>query len=143
MTIYHTTDLTSDIYKDALAIRMEVFVNEQQVPESLEIEGEEDAIHFVLYDDNSVPLGTVRLVSKDKDTMKIQRMAILKSARAKGAGKKLMNYAEYIAKSKGATTLVLGGQLHALPFYESLGYSISSDLYLDAGIEHKDMIKHL
>ncbi|HDU1156663.1 TPA: GNAT family N-acetyltransferase, partial [Listeria monocytogenes] len=43
----------------------------------------------------------------------------------------------------GLTTLKLGAQVTAIPFYEKLGYKTCSGLFLDAGIEHKEMKKTL
>ena len=37
------------------------------------------------------------------------------------------------------TGVALGAQLHAIPFYERLGYVASGEVYLDAGIEHRWM----
>ena len=49
--IKRTKDTMSQIYLDALFIRHEVFVKEQQVPIALEIDEQEaKAIHFVLYE---------------------------------------------------------------------------------------------
>jgi ElaA protein len=34
---------------------------------------------------------------------------------------------------------LLGSQIHALKFYEQLGFKAFGPIYLDAGIEHRDM----
>lgn len=138
-----STDLTSNTYKDALAIRMDVFVKEQEVPKEMELEYEDECIHIVIYNDDAKAMGTVRLKPLEDLVMKIQRMAVLKEYRGQGVGRQLMLYAEKVARAMGATTLLLGAQVQAIPFYESLGFSICSDMYLDAGIEHKDMDKKL
>ncbi|MDT2830972.1 GNAT family N-acetyltransferase [Vagococcus carniphilus] len=142
MTIKHTEDIHTTIYEDALAIRKEVFVTEQQVPLSLEIEDEEVCVHFVLYEDNE-PAATVRLFPKDKSTYKIQRMAVLKLHRQKGFGREIMIAAENYAKISGKTQTILGAQTHALAFYESMGYEAFGDEFLDAGIKHFNMKKEI
>ncbi|UUV99882.1 GNAT family N-acetyltransferase [Vagococcus luciliae] len=139
--LLHTNDLNSTIYHDAKEIRLNVFVKEQNVPKSIEIADEELAIHCVLYNENKKPLGTVRLLPIDKTTMKVQRMAVAKEARGKGVGKQLMTYVEDVAKQYHVSTLILGAQLHAFDFYQSLGYKPFGDTYLEANIEHQNMKK--
>ncbi len=140
--IKETSNLSSQTYQDALTIRKEVFVDEQQVPLSIEIDQEDVCIHFVLYD-NEVPQATVRIQEKDNLVYKIQRMAVLKSARKKGYGRQLMTYVEEFAKHNHMNELMLGAQDHAIPFYEALGYQVFGEEYLDAGIKHFDMKKEL
>ena len=142
ITIKHTEDIHTTIYEDALAIRKEVVVTEQQVPLSLEIEDEEVCVHFVLYENNE-PAATVRLFPKDKSTYKIQRMAVLKKSRKKGFGRDIMVAAEEYAKIFGKTQTILGAQTHALAFYESMGYEAFGDEFLDAGIKHFNMKKEI
>ncbi|MGX6971071.1 GNAT family N-acetyltransferase [Vagococcus bubulae] len=139
--LFHTEDLNSTVYHDAKTIRLNVFVKEQHVPESIEIANEDQAIHCVLYDDNQHALGTVRLLPIDSTSMKVQRMAVEKEARGSGVGKQLMMYAEEVAKQYHTSTLILGAQLHAFDFYQSLGYEPFGDTYLEANIEHQNMKK--
>ncbi len=140
--IKQTESVHSTIYQDALEIRKDVFVIEQRVPISLEIEDEAMCVHFVLYEDET-SVATVRLFPKDKDTYKIQRMAVLISARKKGYGKLLIEAAENYAKEMGITQIMLGAQTQALAFYKSLGYEAFGDEFLDAGIKHFNMIKEI
>lgn len=140
--IKHTSDITDSIYQDALKIRMTVFVEEQAVPHELEIEDEEICVHCVLYTEEG-PQATVRLYPLSDGRMKIQRVAVLKSARRKGYGQDIMTYSEELASSLGAKEIILGAQLQAIPFYESMGYVAHGETYLDADIEHKDMSKSI
>jgi len=68
---------------DAKPIRMEVFVQEQNVPADLEMD-ERDVVclHAVAYDAAGRPLGTGRLLPDGH----IGRMAVLRSARGAGVG---------------------------------------------------------
>ncbi|MEG0254891.1 GNAT family N-acetyltransferase, partial [Vagococcus sp.] len=142
LTMKYTKDINSTIYQESLAIRKEVFMNEQQVPLSIEVNDEDKCIHFVLYEDG-VPQATVRLYPKSKDTFKIQRMAVLKSARNKGFGQYIMTEAEKYAQKIGMTTLILGAQTHALSFYEKMGYKKFGDEYVVSKINHYNMKKTL
>lgn len=142
MNIKQTTDIHSTTYQDALTIRQDVFVKEQNIPLAIEIDQENECLHFVLYDNNQ-PQGTVRLLDKGNNIFKIQRMAVLKKSRKKGYAKELLLFAEKSAKGNGATKIILGAQESAVGFYESIGYTIESDAYFEAGIKHFDMSKKI
>lgn len=143
MNIKWTNTTESIIYKDALAIRYKVFVDEQKVPADLEIdEFEDSSLHLVLYEENQ-PVATARIYELANDTYKVQRVAVLKEHRTSGIGTLLMQEIERKAKTLKAVKLTLGSQNSAIPFYEKLGYEISSDEFMDAGIPHHSMTKTL
>jgi len=138
-----TEDLNSNTYKDAIAIRHEVFVNEQNVPENLEIdELEDETLHIVLYDDTQ-RVATARILELEDNIYKIQRVAVSRDYREKGLGKQLMNEVENKVRELGGQKLTLGSQNTAIPFYEKLGYSIEGNEFMDAGIPHHTMVKTL
>ena len=138
-----TTDLDSEIYEDAKAIRFKVFVDEQEVPEELEIdELEADSHHLVIYLDGK-EIATARIYEIDEDFYKIQRVAVYKDLRGSGYGALAIQKAEERVREFGGNKVLLGAQLQALPFYEKLGYSVVSEEYLDAGILHRDVVKNL
>ncbi|MCD2138734.1 GNAT family N-acetyltransferase [Salinicoccus halitifaciens] len=135
---------TKDLYDYCLDIRMKVFVEEQDVPADIEVDEHEDiCTHFVLFDDSGEPVGTVRYRPLEDGMIKIERMAVLKPHRGKGYGYDLMEGVHRHAKSAGYKSAKLGAQVHAIPFYEKLGYSVASDEFDDAGIPHKYMIREL
>lgn len=138
-----TEDLTSQIYKDALAIRQTVFVDEQNVPEELEVDDlEEKTTHVVGYQDG-VACVTARIYEVETDTYKVQRVAVLKDFRKLGIGYKIMKEIERYAKELNGKKLKLGAQDHALAFYEKAGFNVHGEGFLDAGIPHHTMIKSL
>ncbi|MBN6887506.1 putative GNAT family N-acyltransferase [Cytobacillus horneckiae] len=127
---------------DAFKVRKEVFVYEQDVPMEEEIdEHEQEATHFVLYDENE-PGGAGRFRIVD-GYGKIERVCVRKETRKGGSGKKIMLSIEDHARAQGIDTLKLHAQTHAIPFYEKLGYEVISDEFLDAGIPHRTMKKNI
>jgi len=121
------------------SIRLQVFVEEQQVP--LELEWDNDdatAIHFLAYSKGRA-IGTARLL----DNGHIGRMAVLKDYRKQGVGCQLLKACEETALNKGVMKTRLNAQEQAIPFYEKHGYSVSSGKFMDAGIPHKTMHKKL
>ncbi|MCE5973383.1 GNAT family N-acetyltransferase [Sinirhodobacter sp. WL0062] len=124
------------------ALRRTVFIEEQNVPEELEIDDLDDiAIHLLAFVDDR-PVGTARLFAKG-EAGKIGRVCVLPEARGTGLGAALIHAACQHLKDRGCTTARLGSQIHALPFYEKLGFAAFGPIYDDAGIPHRDMMKRL
>lgn len=143
MIIRITKDTLSSIYLDALSIRQAVFVTEQQVPLALEIDQDEaKSIHFVLYEQEKA-LATARILPKSDNIAKLQRMAVISSARGCGMGAHLINEIEQFCIANQFQEITLGAQLSAQGFYQSLGYLPVGPTFIDAGIEHITMHKQL
>lgn len=132
-------------FEDAMDVRIEVFVEEQGVPEEIERdEYEAESEHFVAYQDaaRTKPVGTTRLREKD-GFAKIERVAVLESARGEDWGRKLMAVVEDRARERGLDTALLHAQTAVEAFYERLGYERIGDEFDEAGIQHVEMRKPL
>ncbi|EDO0823019.1 GNAT family N-acetyltransferase, partial [Listeria monocytogenes] len=118
MTVKKVTD---DIGKQAaLKIRNDVFVVEQRVDPTLEwdeFDEIDSVVMFVDYAEDGTPLATGRFREKD-GYGKVERICTQKVARGTGSGRRIMEAIESEAKSRGLTTLKLGAQVTAIPFYE-------------------------
>lgn len=132
------------IINDAFALRKRVFVNEQNVLESEEIDGfDPQCWHIVLYKDNEA-VATARVSFIDESKLKIQRVCVDANQRGLSIGKTLIEEIERWAKTKNVKELVLASQDHVITFYEKSGFHISNPKgYLDARIPHHDMVKVL
>lgn len=121
------------------ALRLEVFVKEQNVAMSEEMdELDGEAIHLLALEDDQ-PVGTARLLRKEA-TGKIGRVCVAKSHRGTGLGAALIRASlERLAKEPSITRAQLGAQTHAIGFYEKLGFRAYGPIYDDAGIPHRDM----
>lgn len=120
-------------------LRRVVFIEEQGVPESDEIDDKDDtAIHLLAREDGT-PVGSARLLILG-DTGKIGRVCVLKSHRGTGLGAALIHAAITELRSHGLARAKLGSQTHAIGFYERLGFTATGPEYIDAGIPHRDMI---
>jgi len=125
------------------ALRHEVFVLEQGVPLAEERDALDAQATHLLATDAEQPVGAARIVFLD-DTAKIGRVCVLKPARGTGLGADLIEAAVSIArKTPGITRAKLGSQLHAIGFYEKLGFQAFGPVYDDAGIDHRDMVLNL
>ena len=128
---------TSDL-KTCFALRRVVFIDEQGVPESEEIDDLDPLSLHLLATDGDTPVGTARIYIAD-DIAKIGRVCVLQSHRGTGLGPALIRKALEVSGDK-AKTAKLGAQLHALGFYEALGFTAIGPIYDDAGIDHRDMV---
>ena len=122
-----------------LALRRRVFIDEQQVPEDLEVDGLDPACVHVLVEVDGVTVGTARLRITDEGVAKAERVAVSRSRRGEGIGRRVMRALEREAAARGRDAVVLGAQTDALPFYEKLGYDAYGPEFMDAGIPHRMM----
>jgi len=134
---------TAKEHEDAFAVRKQVFVEEQGVPLHLECDAEDaSATHFIMYENND-PVGAARLRSIENNIAKIERVCILLDQRGKKLGALIMNEMEKHAISMNMKKLKLHAQSYAIPFYEKLGYTVTSPEFMDAGIPHRAMEKEI
>ncbi|MBY8876591.1 GNAT family N-acetyltransferase [Actinacidiphila acidipaludis] len=126
------------------AIRHEVFVVEQDVPPEVEWDGKDDRAVHVLAEG----VGTGRLLlgedaagknGGDPELAVLGRLAVLRSARGAGHGARLVRALEDEARRLGLRGVYLEAQVHAIPFYEKLGYTAYGPEFQDAGIAHRAM----
>lgn len=120
-------------YEACLAIRVDVFVNEQNVPPEEELDTfDQSAIHILALVDGK-PAGTARAVEKEAGRWKIGRVAVSTGYRQQGIGGALMRGIEAACPTSRFT---LSAQTHALNFYKRLGYIAEGEAFMEAGIPH-------
>nr|WP_216862910.1 GNAT family N-acetyltransferase [Polynucleobacter sp. 80A-SIGWE] len=132
-----------DAEQEAYSIRKRVFIEEQGVPEDMELDEYDPLAQHALAYVNSECIGTARLVTLPGSVGRIGRMAVLPMHRRRGIGGDLLRALLELSKSQGITQLELHAQLSAIPFYEQLGFIAQGDIYDEAGIAHRDMILYI
>jgi predicted GNAT family N-acyltransferase len=115
------------------AVRKEVFVGEQGVPEDIEYDAYDAvAVHVLALREDGTPLGTGRLLhgaaaaaktGGDPAVGSLGRLAVTREARGLGVGAALVRAVEDAARA----------------FYERLGYEAYGPEYPEAGIPHRAM----
>lgn len=126
-----------DLLRD---IRTSVFIEEQNVP--IEIEWDErdnNAFHVLAFDIDNNPVGTGRLL----DSGQIGRMAVLRDYRNQGIGTAMLKQLLKIACENKINNLFLNSQTDAIGFYQRFGFVEQGKSFMEAGIEHRKMIKML
>ncbi len=127
--------------EDAFFVRKKVFVEEQGVPLTLELdEFDNTADHFVVYTENS-PIGAGRIRETHHGIGKVERVCVLPEYRGKNLGKLVMQALEDHAVTKNFQKVILNAQSYSIPFYEKLGYVTTSPEFMDADIPHRAMEK--
>jgi len=121
------------------AIRRAVFIEEQQVPEDLEWDGEDEAALHVLATDNGRPVACGRMLADGH----IGRMAVLKDFRGRGAGRLILKTLLMEAEKLRRGRVFLNAQIRAAGFYAKYGFNQAGGEFLDAGIPHIRMEKTL
>ncbi|MFF0788475.1 GNAT family N-acetyltransferase [Streptomyces spiralis] len=135
------------------AVRKEVFVVEQGVPEDIEYDAlDAVALHVLAVREDGTPLGTGRLLhgeaaadrtGGDPTVGSLGRLAVTQEARGLGVGAALVRAIEDAARARGLAAVDLHAQTHALGFYERLGYEAYGPEFPDAGIPHRAMRRAL
>ena len=126
----------------ALDLRERVFAVEQGVDPAADRDGRDhEAVHLVAVEGDQV-LGTCRLVFNGTRA-RLGRLAVLRSRRREGLGAALLAEADRQARAAGAQTIDLHAQMPARALYLRDGYIERGDVFVEEGIEHVAMDKHL
>ena len=126
-----------------LAIRREVFVEEQGVLWEEELDGlDPECVQFLAVAGEDA-VGTARLRFTPGGGAKAERVAVCGSWRKKGVGRALMDAIEAEVRRSARPEVLLSAQVRVISFYERLGYRAEGPEFLDARIPHRMMRKRL
>ena len=121
-------------------IRETVFIVEQAVPVELEWDGLDPlCAHVLAWNASGEAIGTARM----QRTGAIGRMAVVKSWRGRRVGRAILQELLNLAAKQGLSRVTLSAQTHAVGFYEQAGFHVVGELFIDAGIPHRKMVKEL
>lgn len=135
-------ELTTKELYEILRIRAEVFVVEQDcVYQDLDSK-DEDAYHLFGEEKGDV-VSYLRILQKGvvyQETA-IGRVLTKKSYRKKGLSREMVQRAiDFITNDIVENEIRISAQAYLLKFYESFGFETTSDVYLEDGIEHIEML---
>lgn len=137
---------TNEDLEKALKIRREVFVEEHNVPENIELDEfdtlESQCTHYLVSLDKK-PIGTIRCNLVSGATVKVQRFCFLPEHRKSGFGRKLLEFIENDLSEKGYSYFFLEAKFSVYPFYEKCGYKKVSDIFYEVGVPHVKMEKFI
>jgi predicted GNAT family N-acyltransferase len=128
--------------EQAWAIRRAVFIDEQGVPEEIEIDEDDARAFHALALEGNTPVGCGRMVAYD-GYAKIGRMAVMNKRRGEGIGRSILAFLMERARERGIRRAVLHAQLTAEGFYLKNGYIPEGEVFDEAGIPHRLMSREL
>lgn len=107
-------------------------------------EGDHHSQHFMICDDNGMPLAVARLQWNSPQETQVRYMAVEENCRGNGYGTRLLCHLERVAEEKGAERMVLNARSEAVPFYQRHGYKVvAPGKRLFDQIDHIQMQKFL
>lgn len=125
--------------KRAHDVRRKVFVEEQGIPEELELDGHDgQALHMVVKEGERV-VATARVLFSSNGKAKIERMAVLQPFRHRGIGKNIISFLVEELKKKQVEEVFLHAQYPVRGFYRSVGFEEQPPPFREAGIKHVKM----
>lgn len=131
----------------AHSIRRAVFIEEQNVPEEIELDDEDAIALHALALDGDLAVGCGRMVAHSDnehcDYVKISRMAVLKARRGEGIGERILAFLMAKARAGGKPRAVLHAQMTAEGFYLKNGFIPIGEVFEEAGIAHRKMERKL
>lgn len=137
-------DLTSKELYSILQLRAEVFIVEQNCPYQ-DMDGKDSfSFHLLGTDVDGKLIVYARILPADISfrEVSIGRVVSSPAVRRTGAGMELMEMALKVAEDKyGKVPVRIGAQLYLKKFYERFGFKQVSEMYLEDGIEHVEMLR--
>jgi ElaA protein len=135
-------ELTTKELYEILKVRAEVFVVEQDcVYQDLDLK-DEDAYHLFGENQGEV-ICYLRILPKGAvyHEVAIGRVLTKQTYRKKGLSRELVKKAiNYIISDIAENEIRISAQAYLLRFYESFGFKKTSEIYLEDGIEHVEML---
>lgn len=124
---------------ELIKLRRIIFVEEQKVPVSLEIDGKDPGCRHTKALIDDLYIGTARLLPNGY----IGRMCVLKEFRNQGVGTKILDniiqQAFFDPSSASMEQLTLNSQSSAITFYQAYGFIVCSEEFMEANIAHRKM----
>ena len=123
---------------EPLAIRREVFVEEQGVSEAQEFDAfDTSALHLMVYVEEE-PAATGRIWHDGKGFW-IGHLAVSKKYRGQQIGDLALRLLIYKAFASGAETLTVSAQTYITALYAKFGFKPVGEEYMEAGRPHIEM----
>ena len=140
LKIKHFNELTLSELYEIMKSRQEVFVVEQDCV-YLDADGKDKNAYHVFIEEGGKVIAALRVLDRgvSYDDASIGR--VITTRRGEGVGEKIIRAGIEVAKEKyGADKIRLSAQVQASGFYKKYGFKQVSDIYLEDGIDHYEMV---
>lgn len=130
-------------HKAMIALRDEVLRKPLGLTFSPEYLQQEINAVLIGYFEAETLLGCCILSPQNGTTVQLRQMAVDNSLQGKGAGSKILAFAEEQARAAGFAELMMHARKTAAPFYTKNGYQVRGKEFEEVGIAHYEMFKRL
>lgn len=138
----HYNDLSLNEFHDILALRIKVFVVEQNCPYQ-ELDGKDKkSYHLICRNGKGELVGTMRILPQGVayEDVGFGRIVLDESARGEKEGHQMVEEALEFCKAEfGDVPIYLSGQKHLEAFYNKHNFKSTGKEYLEDGIPHVEM----
>ena len=123
--------------EESYAIRTKVFCEEQKISREIEFDNLDHLCsHFLIFDNNKV-IATARVRQKEKDFLKIERVAVLLEFRRLKVGSILIKkIIKNFMSLDDNLSIILHSQIAVADFYKSLNFISYGNDFFEDGIPH-------
>ena len=126
---------------EILKARAKIFMFEQKIW-YLDMDNVDYNAYHLFLEENGEVVAYLRAFSGETDG-EIHIGRVLSVEHNKGLGTVLMNKALEYFKENDVKSIVLNSQIPAVRFYKKLGFDTFGEEFIEAGIPHIKMVKHL
>ena len=119
------------------AIRTKVFCEEQKIPKKIEFDNLDHLCGDFLIFEHKKEIGTARVRQKEKNILKIERVAVLLEFRRLKIGSILIqNIIKHYMNLNDKKSIVLHSQVAVADFYKTLNFISYGNEFFEDGIPH-------
>lgn len=140
---FRRIDHGSDEYRETVALRYRIL----REPLGLhftpaQLEAEEDSFHLACYEGHEL-LACLVLVPGESGRIQMRQVAVAAGRQGQGIGRRLVRFAEAVAREHGFLEMFLHARETAVPFYEKLGYHRVGEPFVEVTLPHWEMMREL
>ncbi|GEM02894.1 ElaA protein [Halolactibacillus halophilus] len=135
-------ELSPDKWYEIAKLRSDVFIVEQTSAYHEFDDLDQQSLHLYYEDANKV-VSYCRIIPEGYvyNEVTISRVIVKKSHRQMGLGKQLLKRAVEMASAFNLKPIQIQAEQYLTAFYQSFGFEVISEPYLDCDIYHVDMIR--
>ncbi len=133
-------DLTKEELYDLLALRIEVFVIEQNCPYQ-DLDGVDKTAYHLITNDGGATVATLRIYIDNNNVVHIGRVVVAQTHRKTRLGRLIMSKAiDWSKNNYSERKIHISAQQYLDDFYTNLGFKSTGKKYLEDGIPHQEMV---
>ena len=141
--VKHYRDLSLDELHDLIALRIEIFVVEQDCPYQ-EVDGKDKiAFHQIGRDESGEIVATSRVLGPgiSYKEVSIGRVVVSEKVRGNGIAHEMMDRSkEFVLSEYGKVPIRISAQVYLEKYYSRHGFQSTGKKYLEDGIPHMEML---